>query len=1100
MKKKSTLLAFLLALCVQFGFAQERTVSGTVQDAESGNPIPGVAVVEKGTQNGTASDIEGRWELTVSQPNATLVISALGKKSREIALGDEDFLTISLAEASEKLNEVVITALGISREKKSVGYSVQEVDGEELSKAREVNLANSLSGRLAGVQVNSSTGSLGGSARILIRGAASIDNSSNQPLFVVDGVPLDNSNFTGFGNVGEGTSGIDQQRGSGGYDYGNAIQDINPEDIANISVLKGAAATALYGARGANGVILVTTKKGRSPAGRKGIGISYKFGVSMDNVYILPDYQNSYGGGFGFDTLWYDGNEDQFGGRSAGTYTDANGDSYDLLAQYAVDESWGPALDGQMVRHWWSWDEGHESFGEVAPWEAHPDNIRNFFQTGYTFNNSLSLYSGNERNNFRLSYSNLRQTGVFPNSDLERNNVSFTGGTYLTDDLRIKVGANYVRSDAVGRPGTGYDANNVMQQFNQWGQRQWSNERMEDYIYQGRQRSWNRQSYLEWRPQYTDNPYWTRLQNFQNDSRERVYGNLGLDYSLTENFSVDVTAMTDFYTDLREERVAIYSQEIPSYKVAERFVQESNYEAKFNYHDRFSDDQFGVVALVGGNIRQNMFRRLVGASVGGLNAPEFYNLANSVNPAETDQRTERRQVNSVFASASFDYQNMFYVDVTARNDWSSALPAANRSYFYPSISSSFVFTELDGFVNNDILSFGKVRAGYALVGNDTDPYSYAQYYIVDQSIAGNANLSLPNTLTNPNLVAENTRQWEVGADLRFFRNRLGIDVTYYQSNSFNQIISLPISASTGSSYKIINAGEMENKGVEIMVTGGIFTPQDRSEFGWNIAVNLARNRNRVVELYNDGETHITNYRLTQAPFAVSLQAVEGQPYGSIFGYAFQRDDDGNRLVDAAGRYVRSDEQEVIGSVLPDWTGGVSNDFSFMGFTLSALVDFQIGGDVFSTTNMWAKYSGMTEETVADNIREDGIVVDGVYAPETMIDGVDVSGQQNETVLDAQSHFFYNQGYVIGEADVYDAGYVYLREMTLNYTFPSSVSDGLGLQNLSAGIYGRNLWLIHKNIPHLDPTALLSSSGNIQGLEGAALPSIRSFGFNVSFNF
>lgn len=1102
MKNKATLLVLLLALCVHLGFAQSRTVSGVVKSPD-GETLPGVAVLEKGTRNGTSTDFDGKFTITVTTPNPVLEFQAIGRETQDVTVGAENFISVQLAESSEELDEVVITALGISRDKKSVGYSVQEVGGDEVSQAREVNVANSLSGRLAGVQVNSATGSMGGSSRILIRGATSINNNDNQPLFVLDGIPMDNSNFTS----------ADQERGAGGYDYGNAIQDINPDDIENISVLKGAAATALYGSRGANGVILVTTKKGKAAGKGKGIGISYKFGVSMENVYILPDYQNEYGGGLsGFDTLWYSQNPSAFGGRGAGTYTGTNNgvaDSYDLVAEYAVDESWGPKLEGQEVRHWWSWDKGHEDYGKTAPWEANPDNIKNFFNTGYTFNNSIALYNATDRNSFRLSYSNLSQTGVFPNSKINRNNLSFNGSTKLSDKLTTRLGVNYVKTDATGRPGTGYDGGNVMQQFNQWGQRQWSDEKMQDYkLETGEQRTWNRISAFNPTPQYTDNPYWTRNENYQNDTRERVFGNINLNYALTDKFSIDATAMTDFYNDVREERIAIYSQDIPMYELATRYVQETNYEGKLNYNTRINDD-FGVVAILGGNIRNNSYRRFIGTTEGGLNAPNFYNLSNSVAPAVTDQYFESKRISSVFASTSWDYMNMLYLDLTYRIDWSSALPEQERLFDYPSVSGSFVFTELAAFRGNKILTFGKIRAGWAAVGNDTDPYQYYKAYDVEQSFNGNAIVSNQSLLPNPDLLAEETRQWEVGTDLRFFNNRLRLDFSYYKSTSYNQILQLPISASTGNLYKLINAGEMENQGIEIMLTGDIIKAKERGDFQWTMGVNFAKNENKVVELYKDEEQgiHITNYMIAQAPFAVSVQAVEGESYGSIYGYAYETDGNGNRLVNANGFYVRSDQQEVIGDILPDFTGGVTNAFSYKGVSLSALIDFQVGGDVFSTTNMWAKYSGMTQETVDNNIREDGIIVEGVYAPGTMLDmdgdgtpETDVSGQENQTRVDAQSHFLLNGGYQIGEADVYDAGYVYLREVTLSYTLPKTMTEDWKVNNVTFGLFGRNLWLIHSNIPHLDPTALANSATNAQGIEGAALPSIRSFGLNVSFNF
>lgn len=1105
MRYKSYLL-WMVGILFSISSMAQVTVKGKVTSADDGTTLPGVTIVVKNTSKGTVTDLDGNYEITVDKLGDTLVYSFIGMETLEKAVTG---LTMDAQmSAGVELQEVVVTALGVSREKKSLGYSVQGVSGEDLSDAKEVNVVNSLSGKVSGIQVSSATGTMGGSSRILIRGAASIDNNNNQPLFVIDGVPVDNSNF----------SSADQERGGGGYDYGNAIQDIDPDNIADMQVLKGAAATALYGSRGANGVILITTKKGKASENGS-VGISYRFGYSVDQVYVLPDYQNQYGGGFQFDTVWYDQNPEAF--NDGGGYYNADGSvnngsnpagTYDLMTQYYVDESWGPEYDDdKMVRHWWSWDETGDyagDFGQVAPWSAHPDNVKNFFNTGHTMTNSITLSNANDYSNWRLGYTNTDQKGVFPGSELKRNNFSFSGSNKFTKKLTGMIAVNYVTATAQGRPGTGYDANNVMQQFNQWGQRQWADDRMQEYESEGQQRTWNRRAWNDPRPQYTDNPYWTRHMNYQNDRRDRVYGYLGFSYQFADNLSLDFKAMTDFYEDKREERIAISSQEIPEYSLAERSNMENNYEVKLNYNTRFNED-FGVYAIIGGNVRDNFYTRNINETVGGLNAPLFYNLSNTVSPYVTDQYSSRKRVNSVFASASFDYLRMFFLDVTARNDWSTALPTESRSFFYPSISGSFVFSELESLQGNKVLSFGKIRAGWASVGNDTEPYRYAPAYTVDQGFDGRANVGNLTTMPNPNLLPEKTNSWEIGTEMRFLTDRIGLDFTYYNSDSYNQIISLPISAASGFQYQLINAGQMTNKGMELSIDADVIRTKD---FNWNIRLNYAKNNSEVVELSDDA----SNYLLQNAPFAVSVNAVEGEPYGSIYGYAFERHENGGKLVDENGHYVRSENQEVIGNILPDWTGGVYNGFSYKNWSMGALIDMSIGGDVFSTTNMWARYSGMTEETAGNNSlgnpRRDpvldasgnpvGSVLEGEAGAGSggvLIEGVNSEGNDVRYLVDNQTSQFVNGGYNIGEADVYDNSFVYLREVTLNYRLPKSVCQKIKLTNLTVGLYGRNLWLMHSNIPHLDPTALTNSTSNIQGIEGAALPSVRTYGFNLSFN-
>ncbi|AZQ64347.1 SusC/RagA family TonB-linked outer membrane protein [Flammeovirga pectinis] len=1051
--RKALLLVSLMLTMVFAGFAQERSISGVIKDA-SGEALPGVTVVVKGTTQGTVTNIDGKYRLMVTGDNPTLQYRLIGYKTQEVIVGSQSEITIALEEDVEQLDEVVVTALGVERDERSLGYSVQNVSGEEMSEVKSANMVDGLGGKIAGVQVSSS-GAMGGSSRIVIRGVNSV-SGNNQPLFVVDGVPIDNSNFTS----------SNQSRGAGGYDYGNAAQDINPDDIETMSVLKGASAAALYGSRAANGVVMITTKSGKGAKSNK-IGVSVNAGVSFESVLKLPDYQNGYGGG---------------GGGAFPGGTDANGIPY---AAYAVDESWGPALDGTLARQWYSFDEWHPDYGKGTPWVAHPNNVKDFFDTGVTSNIGVSLTGNTEKSSFRLSYTNYDIKGVFPNSEMQRDNFSLNATQKLTDKLKVNVGANYVGSKALGRPGTGYDGNNVMQQFNQWGQRQWDDAQMKQYKNpDGSQRTWNRKSASDPAPKYSDNPYWVRNENYQDDDRNRFYGNVGLNYQFNGGFSASAKVMTDYYTDYRRERIAVGSQAISEYSEDVRSVQETNYEAMLRYDKTFTNE-LSLNAFVGGNIRTNKYRRNYQGTSNGLSVPNLYTTSNSNGPVQTVDSGTDKQVNSVFGSASLGYRNTFFVDASLRADQSSTLPANNNTYLYPAVSGSVVFTELGSLADSKVISFGKVRLGWAQVGNDTDPYSVNQTYSADSRGAFNGNpiYYVPNTLNNSNIKPEQTTSLELGLDMRFFNDRLGFDATIYKNVSTDQIIDVPTSGSTGYTRQIINAGEMLNQGVELSINA---TPiLTESGFRWDLGFNYAKNYNELVKLA-DG---LDNLRLANAPFAVSVNATEGQSYGQIRGTGYQRNDNGDLLVGAGGTYLPTDELVNLGSSLADWTGGLSNTFTYKGISLRVLLDMRFGGKLFSTTNMWGNYSGIMAETVANNIREDGIIVPGVKE----------DGTTNDVVIDANTHFYANGGYIIAEANMYDASYVKLKELALTYRIPSNITKKIGAYGASFSVTGRNLWILHSNVPHIDPE-FANNSGNVQGIEGGAVPTTKSWGFNLKLDF
>ena len=1081
---RASILLMLTVLFAGTAWSQGK-VTGKVTDRASGEALPGVAVVVSGSGSGVFTGADGAYSISANAESDKLVFTFIGYDSETIDIGGQASLNVALT-AGVDLDEVVVTALGVSREKKALGYSVQELGNDAFTQAKTDNVVKSMTGKIAGVQVTSGT-AIGSSSKILLRGASSI-TGDNQPLFVVDGVPMDNSDYSS-GN---------QQRSVGGYDYGNAMQDVNPDDIESVTVLKGPAAAALYGSRASNGAIVIKTKtgEGHRASNKKGLGVSVSSTVAFNDVFILPDYQNSFGGGPSQN--WADTIDGQY------------------IPDYALDGSWGPALDGTPVRHWDSWYdyEGDDGLGEVRPWEANPDNVKDFFQTGVMYSNNVSVTGSTDESSFRLSYTNMDQTGVYENSSLDRNTLSFSGNSQISDKLSASVSANYVQQKGQGRPLTGY-GESVMSQFTQWFHRQLDMDRLRDYVNpDGTQRTWNRNSPTDPSPNYFDNPFWERYQNVQDDQRDRVFGNLTMNYKINDNLSFMGRALTDFYIDRRQERIAVGGVRESSYSEYTRQLQETNLDAYLNFNKEINSD-LNVVGFLGVNKRIRDFKRFGAYTLGGLNTPGLYNVANGADGYQISDYEESKVINSLLGSVNLGYQNTLFIDITARNDWSSSLPEENNSYFYPSATASYVFSEL---LDIDALSFGKLRLGWAQVGNDTGPYQTGLTYGVNPNFGSNGSASVPNSQNNPNLRPEKTSSFEIGTELNFFMNRLRVDATYYNNITEDLIFNVPVSAASGYTSAVLNAGKTQNRGVELAISSTIVQAED---FRWDLGLNLAKNNNELLELA-DG---VENIRYTSL-FGVTLEARPGQPLGTFYGYDFVYDDDGNKLVNDNGTYARTDEVVPIGDILADFTGGVWSDVQYKNLSFSALIDFQKGGSIHSYSNQWGKYSGTLAETTENNIREDGIVVEGVYASDNTevwelddmgeividADGNQVqatnesgdlvwenyAGEANTTSIGAQTHYFSNQGYIIHAADQYDASFVKLRELRLDYNLPESMTSGLPFSNISIGVYGRNLAILHKNVPHIDPEVATSSS-NVQGFEGGQLPAERTIGFNLKFN-
>ena len=1059
---KERLTMFMISLFLFAGSALAQTkVSGTVLSQEDGQPIIGAAVRVDGTSTGMLTDMNGRFDVTLPAGKNQLEITYLGYVTQTVQA--KNGMRIFMKSDAQSLDEVVVTAMGISREKKALGYAVSEVDGSELIKSRGglSNPVNALQGKVAGLQISSGAGSMGGSSKVLIRGNNSL-SGSNQPLFVVDGVPLEGKDFNS----------TDTQRGGGGYDYGNLIQDLNPDDIESISVLKGAAASALYGSRASNGVIMITTKKAQK---QQGLGIEFSSTLGIERVSKLPKLQKEYGGGYGYMAL--DGYDD-FG------EAEINGQTY-LVPDYGMDESWGPKLDGRQVLSWYDlakWEaNGRVGNPTTSAWSAPNKDYDEFFETGISYTNNIAISQVYDNSAFRISYTNTSLDGYLPNSSMYKNIFNVNGNIMSPDKkLNVFTSVNFFNSRAKGRQDTGYGDNNIMVKFVQWGQRQLDMDELKDmYRYpDGTQATWNRNDVDDPTPAYHNNQYWSRYMNYENDTRNRIYGNVGLSYQILPQLKAQYKVNLDFFVDKQYERNAVGSQEESRYMEISRQQYEINHEFMLMYNQTFND--ITLNANIGANIMKNHYEYVYGESQGGLAIPEFYNLANSMTQAAGYNYRREKSINSLFGDVTLGWKNMLYLEGTIRGDKSSTLPTDNNTYVYPSVTGSFIFSEIlkD---KTPWLSFGKVRLGFAKVGNDTDPYqlynTFSQYTNIDATTPG---YRLPNTMQNPDLKPESTTSFEAGLEMSFFNNRFGFDVTYYQTNTKDEILPLSVSGTTGYIYKYVNSGEIENKGIEIGVHA---TPIKTHDFEWYTNLTLAHNKNKVKSLA-DG---VDYYRITSAPFLVEIGAMVGEEYGVIMGTDYLYDDNGNKLVDEDGLYMATDGNQVIGHIFPDFTGGWTNSFRYKNLDLSFQLDFSKGGQYFSTTYLWGMYCGMFEETAAGNVRETGIISDGYTE----------AGVPNTTVVAARDYY---ENFYSGPAaqSLLKSDYLKLREVSIGYTF--KLNPLWFVKSLRLSAYGRNLAVWGPDVKHFDPEMIVTGSGNIQGVEGGATPMVSTYGLTVNLKF
>lgn len=804
---------------------------------------------------------------------------------------------------------------------------------------------------------------------------------------------------------------------------------------------------------------------------------------------------------------------DESNGIRFATSTDQH---FDHLANdwgYVFYNGYGTSQSNLYYRNWNSWDAWDTgNFGKSILWEAGDDPIK-FFETGITSSNSIAFEGGGDRSAFRLSYNRLDQKGVYPNSQSSRNNLGFNGSLELNRHFTAFIGVNYVNSRTRGRAGSGYDNRGGINpgfNFSQWWQMQLRFDDLKAYQNpDGTMRTWNRISADNPRPNYWDNPYWAREKNYQTDGRDRVFGNMGLTYKVNSWLSITGRILSDFYTDFREDRIAVGSLLTSFYSQDLYRVNETNADliarAEKNLGDNWSFSVF-----VGGNRRWSSIQRDFGATVGGLSVPGIYRVQNSRERPRVSNTLTERQIESVFGGLSLGWGSQIYLDLTGRQDWSSTLPDGENGYFYPSASASWVFSEM---FKLPALSFGKLRLGWAKVGSDTDPYNIYTFYLPTANFGSQPAVTVPNTLSNRTLKPESTNTIEGGFDLRFFKNRLGFDLTLYSGKTTDQIIPLATTPTTGYTNQFINAGEITNKGIEIALHG---MPLRMQNLSWEMDVNFGKNKNEVVSILPE-DPSIVSLPLAFSIFGgASLNAYIGQPYGTILGTNYLYDKAGNKLIDPnSGFYLVSSGQMPIGNVVPDFTGGITNTFTWKGLSMMVFVDFRKGGDIISTTNMWGRYSGLLAETAEGNVREDGVINQGVLA---VVDGsgspVQDGGQNTVSLLDDtyqssgtpngmavnyQAHNFLDGGYLLNAADVYDGSFIKLREVNIGYALPKKWFKNAGIQEINFTIVGRNLVYLLKNVPHIDPDHAIST-GNIQGLEGGASPSTRSIGFNLNLRF
>ncbi len=1073
--KLNGFLTLFIALLVQISFAQDRVVSGVVSD-NSGLPLPGVNVLVKGTKLGTQTDFDGKFSIKAS-PTETLVFNFVGMKSQEI-LASSSTINVKLKDDAVELEGVVVTALGIKREKKSLGYASQKLDGNDVNQIPTNNFTNNLAGRIAGLEVRRNS-NFGGSTNIVLRGTKSI-SGNNQALIVLDGVPITNTNL----NKKDAANGRD------GFDFGNSASDIDPNNIESITVLKGAAATALYGSQAANGAIMITTKKGKQ---NTGLGITYnsRTSIGMINKETFPTYQKKYGEGYG--------------GPDSFLVADIDGDGNDdLVAPTGDDASYGVAFDPNLLVYQWNaFTPGNPNFGQATPWVAAKNDPSSFFEKSYSYVNSININGGDDKSTYNLGFTNNFETGTLPNSRLNKNTLNGNFSRTLTDDLKIIAFMTFTDQSTVGRNNQGY-GDNFMTGFRQW----WPvnvdiKEQQREYFRNRENTIWNfgDPTSGNFAPAYWNNPYWDRYENYSSDERIRMILGSSLVYDVTKDLNLLGRVTVETSNDRQELRKAIgsFAEEFgltqetigSGYGLYTRSFLQTTYDFIGTYNRQINDN-FGFKLLGGTTFIKSKVDSFEGSTTGGLAAPGLYTLANSnvfTAPEESEINFEKF---GIYGQVSLDYKKYLFLEGSYRVDNSTALPKNNDTYGYYSIGTSFVFSDL---AKLDWLNLGKVRISYAEVGND--PAAGRLGARTNNGLIGN-NPSFGNSTTYVDfdkLKPELQKSWEFGMEGEMFKKGLSFDFSIYKTNTLNQIFNVPQSTSTGYTTTQLNAGELQNKGMELSISG---YPIKNENFQWMVGVNWSKNRNELIRL-DEGRD---NLQLASFQDGVSLNATVGQPYGTLRGTDFVYDDNGNKVIDSDGYYLTEDDK-VIGNIQADWIGGLTNRFTYKNLSLYCLIDLKKGGSVFSLDQSYGLYTGLYPETVGNNYLGNPIrdpLTGGTDSGGVVLPGVLEDGTPNNILIDATTAGgAYGSGAAPNKAFIYDASYIKLREIGLSYNLPTKFLGKSFIKSAVLSINGSNLWIIHKNLPYADPEAG-NSSGNVQGYQSGVMPSEKVYSFNLKVNF
>lgn len=1054
--KREFFTKLFITLCVMVlyagAYAQVQTISGRVSAAGDGNPVEGVSVRLAGSSNVVTTDAQGNYRLNVPNGSGTLVFSYLGMTQASEPINGRSVINVQLQEDNNELQEVVVTAFGIERDKKALGYSVQTIKGSDLTEAREVNVANSLKGKVAGVFVSTSATGPGGSSYVNIRGASSFQGN-NQPLYVIDGVPMDNDNV-GAPDLGNAVG--------QGRDYGDGIGGISPDDIESISVLKGPNGASLYGARGANGVILITTKKGSAGARPK---IDFNSNATYESPLVTPTRQNVYGPG------WVESLD------AAGwtPRTTEDGRAYHQMG-ISFDSMWGPKMEGQLI--------SVQLWPMLGVFEMTPkgrNEVAKFYDTGATYTNSAAISGGNDRFRFRASVSDLRNKGIFPNSEYDRQTISTAGEYKATSKLTIESRVTYTKSGGLNRPGYGTNLNTVAMSLQRYPAFL-SDEMLQQYKNpQGLAENW-----ADGRP---FNPYWIANEFLANDYRDRVNGFLTLRYKFTDWLVFQARGGTDFYVEQRDSRIGVNTPTGGEGNLRrgrvdnERLrMSEENYDAMLTADGKLFG-KFSGSASIGTSRRH---RELYTTTLRGnqLNIDHWYNIINAGVIVAGD-RANKRRMNSVFFTGQLAYDDYLFLDVTGRNDWSSTLGAGHRSFFYPSVSTSFVFTEAFDLPRN-ILNFGKLRFSVAQAGKDATPYrTQIGYTMLAASYGGIRQSHIGNNIPAVDLKNELTTSIEAGTDLQFFKNRLGIDFTYYNAVARNQILNVSISNATGFTNKLINAGAIRNHGFEAMVTGKVV---NHSDFGWSVSLNLARNRSKVMSLYPD-----INSLSLFATGETAIEARPGLPFGNIVGRRFRRNEHGEILLSQNGTWQAESETSVLGNVQPDYLAGVTNDFYYKGLSFGVLIDMSLGGEVFSMS----KFQQYQFGTAIQTEQGENLIADGVIQQE------DGSYIKNDIVIGRRAYYADLNTNRIAEAFIMDGSYIALRELRLGYNIGRHFPKSSHMNSLKLSAVARNVLYLRQNAEMkqmgINPEGAYGPYTTAQGYESTGVPVTRTFGLNLSFS-